>query len=228
LPDPTLGPIDVEDDTLYLRIQGSYSAAVSYVDAGIGELLRAIADDVLVIVTSDVGFALGEHGFVGPGLAWPAESVTQVPLLVRLPGGSEAGRRVSALTQAVDLAPTVAALFGIDFPNSQGSDLSPLTNGSTESLRPYAVSWNRVGAGVGRALRTPERSLVVPAADEVVSRLYVRPDDHWEVNDVRQHHLELVEALEQTLRDFEKAAQRSGPLAVPPLPEMETARPISE
>lgn len=48
-------------------------------------------------------------------------------------------------------------------------------------------------------------------------RLYVKPDDRWEVNDVIQHHLELGDALEQTLRCFAEAARRPGPLQVPDL-----------
>jgi arylsulfatase A-like enzyme len=229
LPEPTPGPIDPEDDTLYLRIQGSYSAAVTYLDAGIAELLRDVGDDVVVLVTSDVGYALGEHGFVGPGLAWPAETVTQLPLIVHLPDQTGAGLHVSALTQAVDLAPTLAALFGIAFPDARGHDLAALIRGERLEVRPYAVSWLPAGADLGRALRTPEWSLIHPgtAGEEVVPRLYVRPDDHWEVNDVRQHHDELAEALTRTLHDFEQSASRPGPLAVPPLPEAGPTQPAA-
>jgi arylsulfatase A-like enzyme len=220
LPDPLLGPVDPEDDTLYLRIQGSYSGAVTYLDAGLAELLRGVGDDVIVIVTADIGFALGEHGVVGPGLAWPAESVTQLPLVVRLPVRAEAGRRVPALTQAVDLAPTLATLFGATFPDAHGHDLAPLIRGDAETVRPYAVSWTVAGDKLGRALRTPEWSLLLPAAEgESVSRLHVRPDDRWEVNDVRQHHLELVEGLERTLRNFEECAGGPGLFAIPQLPK---------
>ncbi len=222
LPSPPLGPVDPDDDTLYLRVQGSYSGAVTYLDAGLAELTRDVADDVLVLVTSDVGFALGEHGVVGPGLPWPAESTTQIPLVARLPGRAEAGWRVPALTQAVDLAPTLAALFGVALPGAHGHDLAPLLRGEVSAVRPYAVSAVAAGGQVGRALRTPEWSFVLPAAEgEAVPRLYVRPDDRWEVNDVRQHHLELTEALERTLRDFEATTRQPGPLVVPPLPEDE-------
>jgi arylsulfatase A-like enzyme len=227
LPSPPLGAMDPEDDTLYLRIQGSYSGAVTYLDAGIAELLRSVGDDVLVVVTSDVGFALGEHGVVGPGLAWPAESMSQLPLILRLPGGIEAGYRVPALTQAVDLAPTLAAAFGAAFPDAHGRDLASLIRGESDAIRPYAVSWNASDGHTGMALRTPEWSFVLPAVapGEATPRLYVRPDDHWEVNDVRQHHLELTDALEKTLRDFEHATRQPDPLITPPLPELAPTEP---
>ena len=166
LPDPPLGSIDRDDDTLCLRIQGSYSAAVTYLDAGLAELMRGVSDDVLVLITSDAGFALGENGFVGPGLPWPAESVTQLPLIIRSPGRTEAALRVSALTQTVDLAPTLAALFGSPFPDAQGHDLGPLMLGEADSVRPYAVSWILAGEKIGRALRSPEWSFLVPAGTE--------------------------------------------------------------
>jgi arylsulfatase A-like enzyme len=229
LSDPPAGPIDLEDDTLYLRIQGSYSAAVTYLDAGIGELLRGVGDDVVVLVTSDVGYALGEHGHVGPGLAWPAETVTQLPLIIRLPDQTGAGLHVSALTQAVDVPPTLAALFAIAFPDAHGHDLAPLLRGDQTARRPYAVSWLSAAPAIGRSLRTPEWSLILPATTgvEVVPRLYVRPDDHWEVNDLRQHHDELAEALIRTLFAFEESAARPGPLAVPTLPEPESTQPVA-
>jgi arylsulfatase A-like enzyme len=229
LPDPPTGPIDPEDDALYLRIQGSYSAAVTYLDAGIAELLRGVGDDVVVLVTSDVGYALGEHGQVGPGLGWPAETVTQLPLIVRLQDQTGAGLHVSALTQAVDLAPTLAALFGVALPDAHGHDLAPRLRGDQTAPRPYAVSWTPAGPAIGRSLRTREWSLILPATigEEVVPRLYVRPDDHWEVNDLRQHHDELAEALSRTLFAFEVSAAGAGPLAVPPLPEPEPTQPVA-
>lgn len=216
LPDPALGPVDADDDTLYLRLQGSYAAAVTYLDAGIAELLGAVPGDVLVVVTSDAGFALGEHGQVGPGSKWPWQTLAHVPLLLRLPGGAAAGRRVSALTLSVDLAPTLAGLFGLALPEVHGQNLIPLLQGDVETIRPYAVSWLPAEGGKSVALRTPEWSLL-RSADDGAIRLHVRPDDRWEVNDVRQHHLELTEALERTMQAFLDAAGNPGPLLPPAL-----------
>src|SRR5262249_30063215 len=103
-------------DTLYLRIQGSYGGAVAYLDAGIGQLLdvlrqRGWLDQLAVVFTSDRGLALGEHGFVGAS-PLPHNEAVHLPLIMRLPGAEWAGRRVAALTQAVDLAPTLAELLG--------------------------------------------------------------------------------------------------------------------
>jgi arylsulfatase A-like enzyme len=228
--DPAVGPIDPEDDTLFLRLQGSYAGAVTYLDAGVGQLVEAVralgdGDEVAVLVTADAGFPLGEHGAVGPSRAWPHNELVQLPLIARLPGGDEAGRRVAALTQAVDLAPTLADVFDAPFGPAHGRTLVPLMQGEAESVRPYAVSGLQAGDKIGWSLRTPGWAFLLPvrtAGDEPARpRLFVRPDDRSEVNDVLQHHLEWADAAERTLREFVAATRQPGPLEVPPLPDPE-------
>lgn len=206
------GRIDGDDDYLYLRLQTSYAAAVSYVDAGIAQLLEALAgldsgDEILRIVTTDAGQNLGEHGLVGTSRPWLHEELIHLPLLLHLPGAAEAGRRVAAFTQAVDLAATLADWLQAPLPGVHGHSLLPLARGEVESVRPYACSGLQVGEAIEYALRTPEWAFLLPekpsADDEGRSpQLYVKPDDRWEVNNVLQHHLELAEQLERTLRDF--------------------------
>jgi arylsulfatase A-like enzyme len=231
LPDPAEGPIDPDDDILFERLQSSYAGAVSYLDAGVGQLLETLAQtagaDVLVVVSADVGQALGEHGVVGPVRPWPHDEVIHLPLILRLPGAAEAGRRVAALTQAADLGPTLADAFGVPLPDAQGKSLLPLARGQAEQVRDYVCAGREVGGIVEWCLRTPDWSFLLPAVPDPGGRrgpqLYVKPDDRWEVNNVLQHHLERAEALEQTLRAFVAAARQPGPLVVPPLREMEEA-----
>jgi arylsulfatase A-like enzyme len=206
LEDVAEGPIDPTDDSFYLQLLEGYAGAVRYLDAAVGEMLAA-SEDVAVIFTSDRGLALGEHGIVGGGRPWLHNEVVHVPLLLRLPGSAEAGRRVAALTQAVDLAPTLAEMFGASLPGSHGRSMLPLVSGEVEEMRPQACSGLGAGGGIEWALRTAEWALLLPVqnapGDEARGpQLYVKPDDRWEVNNVIQHHLELAESLERTLRDF--------------------------
>jgi hypothetical protein len=226
---PVVGPIDPADEAIFLRLQRTYAAAVSYLDAGLGLLFddlreRGQLDDLLVVVTTDHGQALGEHGVVGPCRAWPHEELIHLPLLLRLPGGAESGRRVPHLTQAVDLMPTLVDAFGLPPAVVHGHSLWPLALGRGEAVRTYACASLRCGEEVGWALRTPAWAFLLPAqsaAADPPPRLYVKPDDRCEVNDVRQHHLELVEHLEQTLRAFGEATARPGPLQAPVLRDVE-------
>jgi arylsulfatase A-like enzyme len=228
--DPAEGPVDADDDVLYSNLQSTYAAAVSYLDACVGALLAALIDlaaeeEPLVVFTSDRGYPLGEHGVVGPVRPWPHAEAVHLPLLLRLPGGDEAGRRVDALTQAVDLAATLADAFGVELPDAHGHSLLPLVYGEAEQVRGYACSGLRDRAAVEWALRTPEWAFLLPVGAEETPprgpRLYVQPDDRREVNDVRQHHLELTDGLERTLRAFVGASRRAGPFQAPPLPEGE-------
>ena len=80
-----------------------------------------------------------------------------------------------------------------------------------EAERPYIA----IGGGAELAMWTPERTVIVPAEGE--PRLYVKPDDRCEVNDVQQHESDRAEGMAGTLRAFVEASSRAGPMEVPPL-----------
>src|SRR5205085_2612604 len=117
-------------------------------------------------------------------------------------------------------------LEALDFPAplSQGFSLLPLARGKTEQARAYACAAARIGDSEEWSLRTPAFAALlpmqVPDGDPArAPRLYVKPDDRWEVNDVRQQQLDLAEGLERTLREFAAAARHPGPLQAPALSE---------
>ena len=83
---------------------------VQSVDRMLGRLLAVVGPDTYVVVTSDNGFHLGQHGLDG-GKGTPYASDTRVPLVVVGPG-VEPGRRVQATTN-LDLAPTIERLAGL-------------------------------------------------------------------------------------------------------------------
>ncbi|MEZ4319991.1 MAG: sulfatase [Myxococcota bacterium] len=95
-----------------------YYASVSFVDEQVGRLLDAVdvlglADDTLVIFTSDHGFHLGEHGFwMKKGLH---EESVRVPLVVRGPG--IAPGESDSMVELVDLYPTTAEVMGLRVPD---------------------------------------------------------------------------------------------------------------
>jgi arylsulfatase A-like enzyme len=221
------GPIDPDDDHHFLSLQSSAAAAVSYLDAGVGQVLELLkelpgGEEVVVAFTADCGLPLGEHGVVGLVRPEPHEEVIHVPLMLLLP--AQAPRRVDALTQAADLAPTLAALFDVALEGAQGQSLLPLARGEVENLRDYVCAGSQTGGAIGWCLRTREWSFLLPVVPEGgPGRLYVKPDDRWEVNDVVQHHLDLSEGLERTLRGYVTASCQPGPLTPPPLPQEESA-----
>lgn len=229
--DPSVGPIDTEDDEALLRLQLTAAGAATYVDAGLGLVVqelerRGLIEDVLLVVTGDHGYPLGEHGYVGPYRPWPHEELTHVPLMMFHRGKLEAGRRVPGLTQSLDLMPTLLDAFGLSRPAVHGHSLLPLARGEAEEVRAYACSGLEVDGRAALALRSSEWTFLwrlrSPTEEELPPpQLHVRPDDRWEVNDVAQHHPERCEHLTELLREFVAATHHSGPLQPPKLRDPE-------
>jgi len=133
-----------------------YAGEVAYADHCVGEFLGhlkrlGLYDSSLIVLTSDHGEMLGEHG-ERDHTFFIYESALRVPLLFRLPGGGEA-RRVEALAGLVDLVPTICSLLGVEAPGGvQGEDLSALVRGGagaegerhlySESLTPTEYGGN--------------------------------------------------------------------------------------
>ncbi|MCI0377256.1 MAG: sulfatase-like hydrolase/transferase [Gemmataceae bacterium] len=191
------------------RLKDTYAAVVTYFDAWLENLLDALSaepwwNECLICLRGTSGFPLGEHGFVGPVQATLHEETVHLPLWLRLPDARGAGSRVLELTQPVDLFPTVLEHFCLPIPPGHGHSLWPLLGGEVETVRPHAYSSIRVGNEIEWSLRTRDWAYLLPVDGSGVRRprLYVKPDDRWEVNDVSQQHVELCEDLEQTLRGY--------------------------
>jgi arylsulfatase A-like enzyme len=103
-----------------------YDAEVAALDAYIGHLLdtlreRGVLDETIVVITSDHGENLGEHGHFAHVFDLH-NTLVEVPLIVRVPGAAPRGRSDAA--QLLDLFPTLLALCGIDYAGEMhGRDL---------------------------------------------------------------------------------------------------------
>jgi iduronate 2-sulfatase len=136
-----------------------YLAAISYIDAQIGRLLAALeatdlARRTVVVLWGDHGFYMGEHGWWG-GKHNNYEGAVRVPLLIARPDGVGGGRTTRALTELVDLAPTLVALCGLPAePGFEGRSLAPLFARPEDSVRDAAFSFYPKGGNFGTAIRT--------------------------------------------------------------------------
>jgi hypothetical protein len=221
--DPPLDLVRLNEAEV-LRLQNTYAAAVTVLDAQLGLLLeRMELVDTLLCVTARSGLPLGEHGMIGAPRPWLHDELVHVPLILRMPKAAEAGLRIAALTQPVDLLPTFLEAMNQSGPARDGQSLWPLVRGETEAIRPIAVSGMRVNGFENWLLRTPERALHVPIAQpegvaECRPQLFLKPEDRWEVNDLYQQQLESAHELEKMLRAFVKkcGSDRSAGVATAP------------
>ena len=87
-----------------------------------------LADDTLIIYSSDQGFYLGEHGWYDK--RWMYEESLQMPFVARWPGRIEPGTRVQQMIQNIDYAPTFIEMAGETVPSDiQGESLLGLMAG---------------------------------------------------------------------------------------------------
>jgi len=114
---PLRGNLDASsfDESQWLDYRG-YHAHISALDRELGRFLDALdrlglADNTIVVYTSDHGTMLGSHGLWGKRL--PHEESIRVPLLVRWPGRVPAGRELAGSFDSVDFLPTLLELTGL-------------------------------------------------------------------------------------------------------------------
>ena len=119
----------------YQRYVKDYLRCVKSVDDGIGELLdyldeAGLADNTVVMYSSDQGWYLGEHGWFDK--RWMYEESLKTPLLVRWPGKTKAGAVNNDIVSNLDFAETFLDLAGVKVPGDmQGRSIVPLLEGNT-------------------------------------------------------------------------------------------------
>ncbi|MCK5208570.1 MAG: sulfatase, partial [Cyclobacteriaceae bacterium] len=116
-----------------------YLRTIKSVDDGVGDVLdyleeNGLAENTVVVYTSDQGFYLGEHGWFDKRFMYKESFRT--PLLVRYPKEIEANSKFNELVQNLDFAPTFLDYAGIEIPKEmQGESFRQLVGGETDEFR---------------------------------------------------------------------------------------------
>ncbi|HVT04675.1 MAG TPA: sulfatase, partial [Thermoanaerobaculia bacterium] len=110
------------------KLQNPYDGEIAYADSIVGLFLdslrsKGLYDGALIIILSDHGEGLGDHGESEHGVFLYRESI-QIPLIVKLPRQARAGQEDSAVSSIVDILPTVLGRLGLSAPPGvEGIDL---------------------------------------------------------------------------------------------------------
>ena len=128
-------------DKNYDEVMAKYYQQVYAIDVAIGMMreeleAQGMADNTVIIYTSDNGFICGAHGYGSKVL--PMEESSRVPLIILDPRSSNAGKqlRSESLTGNIDFAPTILELAGLPVPeNVDGTSLVPLLKDPTTDIR---------------------------------------------------------------------------------------------
>jgi arylsulfatase A-like enzyme len=127
--------VESPDEVEHAR--NEYLALMSMCDNSLGRVLdvfdeQNLWEDTLLIVCTDHGFLLGEHGWWGKSVQPWFDETIHTPLFVWDPRSRRAGERRDALVQTVDIAPTLLDFFGLDAtPEMTGSSLASVIDDGT-------------------------------------------------------------------------------------------------
>lgn len=142
----------------YDEAMAVYHQLVYGIDVAVGMIRQAVvasgvADNTVIIFTSDNGFMCGSHGYGSKVL--PYEESSKVPLIIYDPRHPNSGRgyQCGALTAGIDIAPTILALAGLSrTANMDGKSLLPLYNAPQASIHDYVSLINVWGPKAAQSL----------------------------------------------------------------------------
>jgi Tfp pilus assembly protein PilF len=180
------------------------------VDFLVGELLDTLLQDgesakTIVVVTSDHGEALNDHGEPTHGL-FLYDSTLLVPLILRLPDQSVAGLEVPEQVRLIDVAPTILELAGIEAPASfEGTSLSPHLSGKGSARAAYSETFVprfHFGWQELQALRSNGYKFILAPRAE----LYLLSDDPGETENLLETRSARAEAMRAELEEIRGTA----------------------
>ncbi|MBK8279280.1 MAG: sulfatase [Saprospiraceae bacterium] len=178
----------------YQRYMQDYLACISSVDDNVGRVLdyldeSGLAENTLVVYTSDQGFYLGEHGWFDKRFIYDESFKT--PLLIRWPHMIKPGTTNDEMVQNLDFAQTFLEIAGIVAPKDmQGESLVPLLKGNDTAWTRDAVYYHYYEYPAVHMVKrhygavTKEYKLVHFYDDVDEWELYDRKKDPQEMNNV--------------------------------------------
>ena len=175
----------------YQRYIKNYLRTIRAVDESVGRLLgyldeSGLAENTVVIYSSDQGFYLGEHGWYDK--RWMFEESLAMPFLIRWPGVVTPGTRSQTLIQNIDYAPTFLEMAGLKVPaDIQGRSLLPVlkNNGAAPPDWRQAIYYRYTGEAVHRVaahdgVRTANHKL-----------FYLPATKEWQLFDLQKDPMEM-------------------------------------
>jgi arylsulfatase A-like enzyme len=140
---PISGPSGYLTERQLQRMRALYAAEITMTDRWLGRFLDRMEslklfENTLLLVISDHGVGLGEHGITGklPNSLWP--EVTDIMFFAKHPEGAGAGKSSDYFASTHDVAPTILGYLGIESPEPMdGEDLSMILHGEEPEERSH-------------------------------------------------------------------------------------------
>ena len=140
---PVYGPSDYLTEGQLERMRGLYAGETTMMDRWLGHFMDkmeglGLFENTLLVLLSDHGILLGEHGVVGKPHTQLYPGLIDVPFMIRHPGGKGAGETSDYYASTHDVVPTILGCLGIDRPEQvDGQDLSIFFDGGEPEEREH-------------------------------------------------------------------------------------------
>jgi arylsulfatase A-like enzyme len=176
-----------------VRANLEYFRCIKATDDAVGRLMKALdeldlADNTVLLFTSDNGFYLGEHCLGDKRSAY--EESLRIPMLIRYPKRFPKGKVIDDMVLNIDIAPTFLDMAGLPVPSSmQGRSLAPLVEGRSDGWREsflaeYFIDREYPNTPTWVAVRTPSTKLVKYPGHDEWTELFDLQTDPYETNNL--------------------------------------------
>jgi arylsulfatase A-like enzyme/Flp pilus assembly protein TadD len=195
------------------RYASRYDGEIARADQIVGDFLArlkalGIYDRALIILTSDHGEGLGDHGEDQHGILLYRETI-HVPLLVKLPQSSRRGETVTAPAAHIDLAPTIAQVLGMETPKEMhGASLLSLPSSRQLYSETYFPLIN-LGWAPLRSLRTERYAYI----DAPPPELYDMTRDSGERSNIMSEERRVAASLRTALAQYPSTLDTVAPIS---------------
>ena len=208
---------------------------ITHTDKAVGRMLQAlddagIADNTIVVYTSEHGDQLGAHHLSGKGVMY--EESVKVPLLMRVPWMADQQTMIPGRFSQIDVVPTLLDLIGVPVPSHlQGESRTGVMRGeATLDGNDVMIDWNGVKTQPPRrnleqmeAIQMPHRSLItadgwkLTLGDPENGELYdMNADPHEMTNLYRDAaHADRIQHLAGMIQTWQEETGDTLPLTVP-------------
>jgi arylsulfatase A-like enzyme len=219
------------DEKLQREALQAYFASITFMDQQVGKLLDALdrlklTDKTIVVFHSDHGYHLGEHDCL-----WQKQSLfeesARVPLVIAGPGVKAAGKSTAAISELIDVYPTLAELCGLEAaPGIPGESLVPQLSDPDASGKGFAITQVRRGGGamgkgknknkaadpafLGYSIRVSRWRYTEWDGGQKGAELYDHDNDPQEFTNLAKDpkHAEVVRRLQGELREIVTSAKK--------------------
>ena len=180
-----------EDDRK--KLVANYYGMISFMDKYIGKILDkldeiGIAEDTIVVFTTDHGHFFGQHGLQYKG-GFHYEDLIKLPFIVRYPGKVPAQKESHALQSLVDLAPTFLSLANIPIPpQMSGEDQKAVWEGTQEKVRDHILcEFRHEPTTIHQKTYVDERYKITIYYRQTYGEIFDLQEDPKELNNLWDH-----------------------------------------